>query len=172
MFVRSQRNIKDWASLKSALMEEFGIKLSSAEVHRRLGKRQQHKGESLHEFPYALMEFAKPICLEEESLIEYFVKGIPYARSNKAMLYQAKNLKVLKQQIDAYQKSRGSSKPVNKYDLQGNKAVHDTKRDAVAGSVKKCFRCGNSSHMKKDCPVKEKCSKCFQDTEQRSVKQM
>jgi len=38
MFVRSQRNIKDWASSKSALLEEFGIKLSSAEVHRRLGK--------------------------------------------------------------------------------------------------------------------------------------
>jgi len=40
MFVRSQRNIKDWASLKSALVEEFGIKLSSAEVHRMLGKRR------------------------------------------------------------------------------------------------------------------------------------
>jgi len=44
MFVRSQSNIKDWESLKSALVEEFGIKLPSAEVHRRLGKRQQHKG--------------------------------------------------------------------------------------------------------------------------------
>jgi len=91
--VRSQRNIKDWASLKSALLEEFGIELSSAKVHRRLGKRQQHKGESLHEVLYALMEIAKPICLEEESLIEYFVEGIPDARSNKAMLYQARSLK-------------------------------------------------------------------------------
>jgi len=89
MLVRSQRNIKDWACLKSALLEEFGIKLSSAEVHRRLGKRQQLKGESLHEFLYSLMEIVKPICLEKECLIEYFVEGIPDARSNKAMLYQA-----------------------------------------------------------------------------------
>ncbi|XP_070854708.1 uncharacterized protein [Drosophila suzukii] len=162
MFVRSQRNIKDWASLKSALVEEFGIKLSSAEVHRRLGKRQQHKGELLHEFLYALMEIAKPICLEKESLIEYFVEGIPDARSNKAMLYQARNLKDLKLQIDAYQKSRGSSKPVNKYGLQGSKALHDTKQDALAESVRKCVRCGDSSHMKKHCPVKEKCFKCDQ----------
>jgi len=132
MFVRSQRHLKDWASLKSALLEGFGIKLSSAEVYRRLGKRQQHN---------ALIEIAKPICSEEESMIEYFVEGIPYARSNKAMLYQARNLKDLKLQIDAYQKSRRSSNPVNKYGLQGCKAVHDTKQDAVALSVRKCFRC-------------------------------
>jgi len=162
MFVSSQRNTKDWASLKSALLEEFGIKLSSAEVHRRLGKRQQHKGESLHEFLYALMEIVKPICLEEESLIEYFVEGIPDARSNQAMLYLARNFKDLKLQIDAYQKSRGSSKLVNKYGSQGSKAGHDPKQDALAGSVRKCFLCGDSSHMKKDCPVKEKCFKCEQ----------
>jgi len=105
------------------------------------------------------MEIAKPICLEEESLIEYFVEGIPDARSNKAMLYQAINLKDLKLQIDAYQKSRLSAKPLNKYGLQGSKAVHDTKQ-ALAGSVRKCFRCGDSSHMKNVGPVKEKCFKC------------
>jgi len=107
----------------------------------------------MHKFFYALMEIEKP---------EYFVEGIPDGRSNKTMLYQARNLKDLKLNIDAYQKSRGSSKPVNKYGLQGSKAMHDTKQDAVAGSVRKCFRCGDSSHMKKDCPVKEKCFKCDQ----------
>jgi len=40
--------------------------------------------------------------------------------------------------------------------------VHDTKQDPLAGSVRKCFRCGDSSHMKKDGPVKEKCFKCDQ----------
>jgi len=78
------------------------------------------------------------------------------------MLYQARNLKGLKLQIDAYQKSRGSSKPVNKYGSQTSKAVHDPKQDALSGSVRKCFRCGDSSHMKKDCSVKEKCFKCEQ----------
>jgi len=101
------------------------------EHYNLLGKRQPHMGESLHEFLYALMEIAKPICLEEESLIEYFVEGIPDARSNKAMLYQARNLKDLKLQIGAYQKSRGSSKRVNKYGLQGSKAAHDAKQDAT-----------------------------------------
>ncbi|KAH8237501.1 hypothetical protein KR032_010227, partial [Drosophila birchii] len=95
MFVRSQKNIMDWESLKSALLLEFGVQVSTAEIHRRLGKRRQQKGESLQEFLYALMEIAKPIRLEDESLIEYFVEGIPDARSNKLMLYQARNLKEL-----------------------------------------------------------------------------
>jgi len=32
------------------------------------------------------MELAKPVSLDEESLIEYFVKGVPYAKANKIML--------------------------------------------------------------------------------------
>ncbi|KAM8718663.1 hypothetical protein ACLKA7_001384 [Drosophila subpalustris] len=42
-FIRSQRGINDWEMLKAALKGEFEIKLSSAEVHKRLGKRQQKK---------------------------------------------------------------------------------------------------------------------------------
>ncbi|KAM8718661.1 hypothetical protein ACLKA7_001382 [Drosophila subpalustris] len=44
-FIRSQRGINNWEMLKAALKGEFEIKLSSAEVHKRLGKRQQKKDE-------------------------------------------------------------------------------------------------------------------------------
>ncbi|XP_070075626.1 uncharacterized protein [Drosophila takahashii] len=77
LFIRSQRDVRDWRALKNALLDEFGVKVSSAEVHRRLAKRQQKKNESLQEYLYALMELAKPIDLDDESLIEYFVDGIP-----------------------------------------------------------------------------------------------
>ncbi|KAL7743336.1 hypothetical protein ACLKA6_012498 [Drosophila palustris] len=108
-FARSLRDVRNWEALKSNLLEEFTVKLSSAEVHRKLQKRQQKKGESLQEFLYALMEIAKPIKLDDASLIEYFVAGIPDTRANKAMLYQARTIKQLKSQIDAYKKSRGES---------------------------------------------------------------
>jgi len=72
-------------------------------------------GESLHEFLFAFKEIENPISFEEKSLVEYFDEGIPDAKSNKAMLYQDRNLKV-KLQIDAYQKLRGSSTSVNYYD--------------------------------------------------------
>jgi len=56
---------------------------SSAEVHRRLGKRQQKKTELLHEYLYALKELVKPIDLDNETLITYFVEDIPDSKVNK-----------------------------------------------------------------------------------------
>jgi len=109
-FIRSQVNIRNWDSLKAALRGEFAVKKSSAEVHRRLGQRAQRKEETLQEYLYALMEIAKPVNLDEESLIEYFVKGVPDAKANKIMLYQAKTIRDLKEQIEVYKKVRGSYK--------------------------------------------------------------
>lgn len=76
----------------------------------RLGRRSQKKNETLKEYLYILMEIAKPIELEDENLIEYFVNGLPDSRTNKALLFQAKTMKQLKVQIVAYEKMRGSSK--------------------------------------------------------------
>lgn len=76
----------------------------------RLGRRSQKKNETLKEYLYILMEIAKPIELEDENLIEYFVNGLPDSRTNKALLFQAKTMRQLKVQIVAYEKMRGSSK--------------------------------------------------------------
>lgn len=76
----------------------------------RLGRRSQKKNETLKEYLYILMEIAKPIELEDENLIEYFVNGLPDSRTNKALLFLAKTMRQLKVQIVAYEKMRGSSK--------------------------------------------------------------
>lgn len=159
-FVRSLRDVRDWDTLKAALLEEFTVKLSSAEIHRILQKRQPKKGESLLEFLYALMEIARPIKLDDASLIEYFVAGISDTRANKAMLYQAQNLKQLKFQIEVYKKSRGGSEQSIKSWAQGDKR-DNSDRQSTIGKTKKCFKCGDESHVKKDCPKKTfNCFKC------------
>lgn len=159
LFVRSQRDIRNWSDLKLCLVEEFGVRISSAEVHRRLNKRQQKKGETLREYLYALMEIAKQIDLEDESLIEYFVNGIPDSKSNKALLYQARNMKELKVQIVAYEKMRGPFKSLTKYDSRKS----EDKEDKVTESARKCYSCGSDSHLRKDCPKREfRCFKCNQ----------
>jgi len=41
------------------------------------------------------MEISKTIKLDEESLVSYFIDGIPDGKLNKARLYSAKSVKVL-----------------------------------------------------------------------------
>ncbi|XP_033251931.1 uncharacterized protein LOC117191071 [Drosophila miranda] len=148
LFIRSQRDIRDWNVLKGALIDEFGVKVSSAEIHRRLGKRQKRKNETLHEYLYALMELAKPI---------YFVSGIPDSSTNKALLYQARNMRQSKVQIEAYQKMTGSVRSQGKFDSHFNKGEKELVKSAE--KFKKCFNCGDESHIKRDCPKRD--NRCF-----------
>lgn len=48
---------------------------------------------------YALIDLAKPIDLDDDDLIEYFVNGIPDSKSNKALLCQPRTMNQLKAQM-------------------------------------------------------------------------
>jgi len=129
----------------------YSKQLLSAQVHRKLGQRPQRKGETLQEYFYALMEIVKPVNLDEESLIEYFFE-VPDARANKIILNQAKTISDLKEQIEIYNKIRGLYKNEARVaEAEGFKSF-DSKQELV----RKCFKSGDPSHLKKDC--KEKCS--------------
>ncbi|GBP13175.1 hypothetical protein EVAR_91283_1 [Eumeta japonica] len=90
LFVRGQVGLRDWDSLKGALVAEFGESLSSIEIHRLLRNRRKGDNETFREYLYTLMEIGKPIDLDVASLLEYFIEGIPDSKSSKSNLYQAK----------------------------------------------------------------------------------
>jgi len=54
------------------------------------------------------MESSKPINLDEESLVLYFVDGIPDSKVNKAGLYLGKSIKELKDEVFIYEQIRGN----------------------------------------------------------------
>lgn len=87
LFLRSQRGVNSWSLLKKALKNEFGEKLSSADVHRLLRTRRMGNHETLQEYLYALMELGSAIQMDDESIIEYFIDGIPDSKQNKAVLF-------------------------------------------------------------------------------------
>ncbi|XP_039968982.1 uncharacterized protein LOC120780799 [Bactrocera tryoni] len=160
IFIRSQRGISSWSSLKLALRQEFGMALLSIEVHRTLCSRRKRHGEDLREYLYVLMELEKPLGLDDSSLIEYFIEGIPDSRSNKSNLYQEKTIQDLKEQIKMYEKIRYSqSQPVNGNQEKASSSNKDFQK-AVPFS-RKCFVCGNSSHLARSCPRnKTSCYNC------------
>ncbi|XP_054085435.1 uncharacterized protein LOC128921536 [Zeugodacus cucurbitae] len=97
------------------------------------------------------MELGKPIGLDDSSLIEYFIEGIPDSRSNKSNLYQTKTIQDLKEQIKVYEKIRYSqSLSVNGNQEKASSSNKDFQK-AVPFS-RKCFICGDSSHLARSCP--------------------
>ena len=66
--------------------------------------RKKKPNESFREYLYSLQEIASPIELDEESIIEYFIDGIPDSRVNKLVLYEASTLFQLKDKLRVYEK--------------------------------------------------------------------
>ena len=161
-FVRSKAGIKNWISLKTSLISEFGSKLSAIEVHRLLSKRQKKYDESYREYLYSLMEIGNPINLDDESLIEYFINGIPDSKQNKAVLYQATSVEELKKQLKVYEKVRGNPKMSPNIYRKPVKSESKTENNTFQNAVqKKCFKCGDLGHLSSSCSLKQiKCFKC------------
>jgi len=92
--------------------------------------------------------------LDEESIIEHIVEGIPDSKQNKSCSYQASNLKEFREKLKVYEKICASQglKPKPKFDSSLVKTYQDGKR---------CFKCGGSHHIAKNC--KEVGIKCFKN---------
>nr|XP_036232567.1 uncharacterized protein LOC118683567 [Bactrocera oleae] len=144
-FVRGLVGVRDWSSLKRSL-DEFGEKICASEVHRVLRNKRKQTKESLQEYLYSIIEIGKPISLDEKSIIEYFVDGIPDAKTNKGILYQAKTVGELKEQIRIYEKVRGVQIAATKG--YGGQIATESK----GLMKKKCFKCDKEGHIARDCP--------------------
>jgi len=100
------------------------------------------------EYLYSLMDLSKPIKLEEESLVSYFIDGVPNSKSNKAGLYRAKTVKDLKVEIEIYEKVTGNAihkeeKKVYQHNIQKQA------KKVQKGSSRKCYKCGKEGHFAK-----------------------
>ena len=144
LFIRSQSGVKSWSMLKEVLIEEFGAKITSIEVHRMLRNRKKRSNESCREYLYTLMEIGKPIQLDENSLIQYFVDGIPDSKFGKSILYQARNIEELKHNIKTYEKIRGPSQQAStsKFTPESAERNRDTRNNNL-GMKRKCYKFDN-----------------------------
>ena len=67
--------------------------------------RKNKHNESFREYQNSLQKIASPIGLAEESIIEYFINGIPDSRVNKLVLYEASTSYQLKNKLSVYEKA-------------------------------------------------------------------
>ncbi|XP_039952942.1 uncharacterized protein LOC120769807 [Bactrocera tryoni] len=159
LFVRSQTGIRSFSSLKSALRSEFGVRPTSLDIHRTLQNRRKKNNESFREYLYTLIEIAKPVNLDEESLILYFIEGIPDSKVNKTVLYQARTIQELKEQLRVYERVHDSRQPSSR-----EKSWHGASTPVEPRVERNCFNCGSEFHLANGCDkIKQiKCFKCGQ----------
>lgn len=111
-------------------------------------------------YMYRMLEIASHMYMEEAAKMRYIVEGMRDKEVNKAILYGAKSMKELKENLIIYeeQKSRiaeSSVRPIR---------AEDNRKYRQSGSVvkyRRCHNCDDREHVNADCPNKSRGPKCF-----------
>lgn len=83
LFIQSERGIKSWEEMKNRLLDEFSIKINSAQLHRMLRERRMKADESVQHYYLAMKELASRGNIKPDAVIQYIIDGIPDDPANK-----------------------------------------------------------------------------------------
>lgn len=156
LFLRSFGRVKDYATLKKALKEEFGPKINSAIIHKKLASRKMKNDETYQQYFLTMKEMALHGKVEDAALMEYVIDGIRDLETNKIILYGASDLKDFRKKLDTYSEFRRkmSGKPTQPSHSSGS---HPNRKIT---NIKRCFNCGDTDHQAPNCSKGIKCFKC------------
>lgn len=159
-FIFAQKCVSSWLGMKKMLIEEFGKKISVAEIHRRLANRTKKKDETYMDYVYEMQRIAKMGDLDDTTICEYICDGVPGDAMNKINLYEAETLKVLKNRLERYEKQMDKFQKTNKINSSDRK--YDEKSQIFKNECTlRCYNCGERGHRSEECPHKDRGMKCF-----------
>ena len=159
-------NFTSWRTLKAGLLDEFRTVSTSRELHLELSKRIKKRDESTQEYLIRMREIASKGNIDDESLMQYVIDGIPDSTANKAILYGAISLTEFKSKLKLYDKMKGSvtlKTPQNSRELElpfEKKSVAKPTSKSAGNKERRCYNCGDN-HLSNDCPSKDLGPKCF-----------
>lgn len=145
--------VGSYDELKAALLKEFKQIMGSAEVHEKLANRKKLQSESFHEYILQMKKIAALGNVETKSVIRYIVKGLSIKNEYKFIMHACTTYDELKERYENFELVDKSTKEKQNY--SGGQQNHNNNKKAA-----RCFNCGSSQHMKKDCDVGVKCFKC------------
>lgn len=157
LFLRSIGRVKDYTNLKKALKEEFGPKLNSAMIHKKLTARKMKNDETYQQYFLVMKEIALHGKVEDAALMEYVIDGIRDLETNKTILYGATDIKDFRKKLDVYSEFRKKvqTKPTPSTSHHGNRKPTNPEMPK-----KRCFNCGEMDHQSSACSKGIKCFKC------------
>lgn len=154
---------KSGKKLKKALSEEFSAVINSKQVHYLLSQVRNKPNESYHEYIYRVLDIASNTNMELEAKIQYIVDRVQDSKANKAVLYGATTIKDLRKKFSHYEAlvKNSEKNQSEKHKLQVNDKTNRGSSSNETGQNKRCYNCGDSKRLGKNCPSKSKGAKCF-----------
>ncbi|XP_071057610.1 uncharacterized protein [Onthophagus taurus] len=150
MFVQAEKGINTWSTLKRRLIEEFEVKVSSAQVHKLLMNKKKELEETVREYVLVMREIGSKTRIEDEVIIQYIIDGIP-DKNNKVKLYE--EIKA-KKNLEHHRNKTQDKKNFKKTNEKDLKSDHNEGQQV-------CFNYGIKGHKANACPDKNKGTKCF-----------
>lgn len=160
LYVQSETDITTWKKLKTALIEEFDVRITDADIHRQLAKRRHQKEETIQQYFLIMKEIASRGNIADDSLMEYIIDGIDDDGSDKTILYGAETIKEFKVKLCHFEKMRGKIISKTAKDKE-RKKLPDKDAQNRSKDKGKCYNCGKPNHKSADCRNKTKGRKCF-----------
>ncbi|GFW53954.1 transposon Tf2-9 polyprotein [Trichonephila clavipes] len=101
--IRSIRGITNWSQMKEHLLNEFSDRINSAQLHNMMQARRLKPTETLQEYFLTMRDLAHNGAVDDSSLIDYIIDGIPDSSNNKIILYGSKTLSEFKDKLKIYE---------------------------------------------------------------------
>jgi ribonuclease HI len=156
--IRSIRGITNWEQMRKHLLEEFSDKINGLQLHNMMQARRLKSFETLQEYFLAMRDLGHKGSLDDSSLFDYVINGIPDSSNNKIMLYGCKTILEFKEKLKIYEKIFNASKHSNrKFDTP----PRDAKFEQKQVTQPTCYTCGLKGHKSTFCKNKERGKKCY-----------
>ncbi|KAJ0169637.1 hypothetical protein K1T71_014822 [Dendrolimus kikuchii] len=147
LWLRSEKLLKTYEELKSALQREFPDTVNMKEMHEIMSKRRRLKHESCYQYMLIIKELGKRAKFPDYVVIQYIIDGLPDYEQNKTILYGVTSFSMLKEQLSIYEKIQQKSRQQRERVVSSEK--HNIKPKAGYSKTlpRRCYKCGEKGHM-------------------------
>lgn len=156
----NQEKITSWEIMKNEIEEEFYKETSASAIHSKMAARRRKKDESTESYIQEMRSLGRLGNLSDKDIIQYIKDGVFEDTQARLALSGITKYKDLKDRIEDCQKTLRRTKEDH---FRKKKSSDDGKDGKDKKDEKRtyCFNCGDSKHISKDCPDKDKGPKCF-----------
>ncbi|GFX83533.1 transposon Tf2-9 polyprotein [Trichonephila clavipes] len=165
--IRSIRGITNWSQMKEHLLNEFSDRINSAQLHNMMQARRLKPTETLQEYFLTMRDLAHKGAVDDSSLIDYIIDGIPDSSNNKIILYSSKTLSEFKDKLKTYETLLNSKHnkqfPDKRFRDYENSTSnqHRIEHKRFTNQQPICYLCGLKGHKSTLCPNKDRGKKCY-----------